>query len=91
MTNIYVSVVRSLTPSHSLNKTTIDIPVLFIQANRDLALLPSMSAHMDQYFKHLTRKEVDANHWVLWEAVEEVNNAIAAWLMEQQVTPLGKL
>jgi hypothetical protein len=50
-----------------------------------------MSAGMDRFFKHLTREQVDANHWALWEAAEEVNNIIAAWLGEQQVTPLEKL
>lgn len=31
---------------------------------------------------HLTRKEVDASHWVLWEKPEAVNEAIAGWIKE---------
>ncbi|KAI9877118.1 MAG: hypothetical protein M1830_004742 [Pleopsidium flavum] len=64
----------------SLEKTTIDIPVLFIQATRDGALPPFMSVNMDKSLPHLTRKEVDANHWALWEAPEKVNGIIKEWL-----------
>ncbi len=64
----------------SLEKTTIDIPVLFIQATRDGALPPAMSFNMEKNLPHLTRKEVEANHWALWEAPEEVNGIVKEWL-----------
>ncbi|MCJ1362533.1 hypothetical protein MMC16_001637 [Acarospora aff. strigata] len=60
----------------SLEKTTIDIPVLFIQATRDGALPPPMSVNMDKSIPDLTRKEVETNHWALWEAPEQVNGII---------------
>jgi len=50
-----------------------------------------MSVGMDRYFKHLTRKEVNAGHWALLEAAEEVNNIVVAWLSEQKITPPEKL
>ncbi|KAI9702574.1 MAG: hypothetical protein M1836_001054 [Candelina mexicana] len=62
----------------------IDIPVLFIQATQDGALPPSLSANMEKFIPSLVRKEVDANHWVLWESPQEVNGILKAWL-EQQV------
>lgn len=67
---------------YSLEKTTIDIPVLFIQATKDGALPPAMSANMDKSLPHLTRREVDTNHWALWEAPEQVNGMIKGWLEE---------
>ena len=65
---------------HRLEKTTIDVPVLFICASKDAALPPAMSANMKQYFPHLTRKEVTASHWALWEKPEEVNKFVKEWL-----------
>ncbi len=64
----------------SLEKTTIDIPVLFIQATKDSALPPAMSVNMDKSLPNLTRKEVETNHWALWEAPEKVNGIIKEWL-----------
>lgn len=61
-------------------KAKIDAPALFITATKDVALPPSMSAGMDQYFTKLTRGEVVASHWALWEATEQVNSHVAEWL-----------
>ncbi|KAL8743496.1 MAG: hypothetical protein Q9184_008104, partial [Pyrenodesmia sp. 2 TL-2023] len=63
-----------------LEKTTIDIPVLFIAANKDTTLPPAMSQGMDKYIPNLTRKSVDAQHWALWEKPDEVNQIICEWL-----------
>ncbi|MCJ1257969.1 hypothetical protein MMC24_005797 [Lignoscripta atroalba] len=63
-----------------LEKSTIEIPVLFIQALRDSALPPAMSAKMGQSIPNLTKKEVDTSHWALWEAPEQVNGMIKEWL-----------
>ncbi|KAL9561376.1 hypothetical protein ACKAV7_014731 [Fusarium commune] len=56
------------------------MPALFLAAARDEALPSSMSEGMDQYFENLTRREVDASHWVLWESPTKVNEQILAWL-----------
>jgi pimeloyl-ACP methyl ester carboxylesterase len=56
------------------------MPALFLAAIRDKALPPSMSEGMDQYFENLTRREVDASHWALWESPAKVNEQILAWL-----------
>jgi len=58
----------------------IEVPVLFIQATRDAALPPSMSAGMEEKLPNLTRKEVDASHWALWQAPDKVNSFIREWL-----------
>ena len=64
----------------SLDRTTIDIPVLFIAASKDAALPPAMSAGMDKFLPQLTRMEVSASHWAPIEKSGEVNVTIKAWL-----------
>ncbi|KAJ3453933.1 hypothetical protein MRS44_018565 [Fusarium solani] len=56
------------------------MPALFLAATRDEELPPSMSDGMDQYFEDLTRGEVEASHWALWESPAEVNKQVSAWL-----------
>jgi len=62
-----------------LHKQTIDIPAMFIQATRDSVLKPEMSAGMNKYVTKLTRREVNAAHWALWERNVEVNGFIGEW------------
>ncbi|KAH6959850.1 Alpha/Beta hydrolase protein [Ilyonectria sp. MPI-CAGE-AT-0026] len=56
------------------------MPAFFLAATRDEALPLSMSDGMDQYFEDLTRGEVEASHWALWESPAEVNEQVSAWL-----------
>ena len=65
-----------------LQNRTIDIPVLFILASRDTALRPEMAVKMNEYIPQLTRQEVNASHWALWETPEEVNKFITQWMGE---------
>ncbi|WYZ40707.1 hypothetical protein EsH8_IV_001048 [Colletotrichum jinshuiense] len=60
--------------------TKVSPPSLFILANKDAALPAAMAAGMEQYFEDLTRGEVTATHWALWEAPEEVNKQIKDWI-----------
>ena len=60
----------------------LEMPALFIAASKDTALPPSMSAGMEAYFTKLSRGEVDASHWALTQAPDEVNGRIGAWLDE---------
>lgn len=53
---------------------------MFISAKKDDALPPAMSKGMDAYFDGLVRREVDANHWALWEASEAVNGYIGEFI-----------
>lgn len=55
-------------------------PAMFITAKKDAALPPAMSRGMDGYFDGLVRREVDANHWALWEASREVNGFIGEFV-----------
>ncbi|TDZ29401.1 Bifunctional epoxide hydrolase 2 [Colletotrichum spinosum] len=55
-------------------------PSLFVLATKDAALPAFMSAGMDKHFADLTRGEVAASHWALWEAPEDVNRQIKEWL-----------
>ncbi|KAF1983059.1 epoxide hydrolase-like protein [Aulographum hederae CBS 113979] len=64
------------------NRKTIDMPSLFIQANRDTVLLPSMAAGMGKFMPQLSRGEVDATHWALWETAQEVNETVKDWLQK---------
>ena len=63
-----------------LAKSTIEVPLLFIQAEKDTALPSSMSTNMENYCSRLTRQSVAADHWALWEAAEQVNGHIRTWL-----------
>jgi soluble epoxide hydrolase/lipid-phosphate phosphatase len=60
-----------------------EMPVLFITASKDAALPPAMSKGMDAWFKSLSRGEVDANHWALWEKPAEVNQYMKEFLMKK--------
>lgn len=60
-----------------------EMPVLFIAGKKDGALPPSMSVGMEKWFRSLTRGEVDASHWALWEKPQEVNRFISEWLVGQ--------
>lgn len=56
--------------------------MLFIQATKDHALPPAMSVGMEHYIPNMTRKSVEASHWVLWEKPVDVNKYIKEWLEE---------
>jgi pimeloyl-ACP methyl ester carboxylesterase len=63
-----------------LKPLKLSMPALFLAATQDDVLPPSMSEGMDQYFENLTRREVDASHWALWQSPAKVNEQIVAWL-----------
>lgn len=56
------------------------IPALFITAINDPALPPSMSEGMEKSFDNLTRGEVEASHWALWQAPDDVNGQLVKWV-----------
>lgn len=60
-----------------------EVPTLFVLATKDDALPPSMSANMDKSFVDLTRGEVEASHWALWEKPLQVNELIRKFLTDQ--------
>jgi pimeloyl-ACP methyl ester carboxylesterase len=62
----------------------LNMPVLFIGATHDIALPPIMSMGMDAVVAEgkLTRREVKASHWALWQAADEVNKYVGEWLGE---------
>ncbi|KAF2971714.1 hypothetical protein GQX73_g1778 [Xylaria multiplex] len=63
-----------------LEKKTIDIPCLFVLASRDTVLTKDLSEGMEDFIPLLTRKEIDAGHFVLVEKPHEVNIALQEWL-----------
>lgn len=63
--------------------TTIRQEVLFVLATRDQALQPFMAERMGERIPNLTRREVQASHWALWEQPEECNRLIGDWLHEK--------
>lgn len=78
--------------TRSLGGTTrIACPVLFIQATKDNVLLPSMSAGMERHIPRLTRRDVAAGHWALWQTPREVNAQLAEWFDGVVFTQAGKL
>ncbi|MCJ1400949.1 hypothetical protein MMC11_004160 [Xylographa trunciseda] len=64
----------------TLERSTVDVPVLFVQALNDGVLTPELSRGMEQYLSKLTRREVAAGHWALWQTPDQVNGMIRAWL-----------
>ena len=62
------------------------MPVLFIQATDDVALPPSLSEGMERFLPNLTRKEVEASHWALWQKPVEVNGMVREWLERMEKT-----
>ncbi|KAF2085250.1 alpha/beta-hydrolase [Saccharata proteae CBS 121410] len=64
----------------NLSETSLQMPVLFIQAERDFVLKPEMSKGMEKHIPQLSRGEVDANHFCLWEKPEEVNRILKEWV-----------
>ncbi|KAM5444208.1 hypothetical protein MferCBS31731_000725 [Microsporum ferrugineum] len=58
---------------------SIDIPILFILATNDTALRPELSRNIDRNLKNLTKGEVVASHWALWQAPEACNALIKRW------------
>ena len=72
-----------LTLCRLLDKKTITVPTLFVQATFDSVLKPEMSKNMEQFLPKLTRGEVPATHWALMQKPEEVNAIIVEWLTAQ--------
>lgn len=59
----------------------IEVPLLFIQALRDLALPPeSMSKSMGNTIPNLTVEQLKTSHWALTEDPKRVNEAISRFL-----------
>lgn len=65
---------------------TLKMEVLFVLAKKDQALQAFMAAKMEQRIPKLTRGEVDAGHWALWERPADCNRLIGEWL-EKKVFP----
>lgn len=58
----------------------VTVPTLVIWGMKDSALLPNQTEGLGAYVSDLTLVEVDAGHFVPWEAPEAVNRAIRDWL-----------
>ena len=69
-----------LTTTSLLDKQTISQPSLFICALKDSVLLPSLASRMGERIPNLSRRDVDASHWALWEKPEDVNKHITEWV-----------
>jgi len=56
------------------------MPALFIQANYDSVLKPSMAAGMDKHFTQLTRADVDAQLFCQVTHPDKINAILKNWL-----------
>ncbi|KAL1979931.1 hypothetical protein VTN96DRAFT_4887 [Rasamsonia emersonii] len=63
-----------------VDRPTIDVPVLFIQALRDSALPPHLGKGMNAFIPQLTVEQVNTSHWALWENPQGVNEILTRWL-----------
>lgn len=66
-----------------MKKLQITQPTLFIGASKDQALPEWMQKGMDGMIPKLTKKTIDAGHWVLWQKPKEVNAILEEWLGER--------
>ncbi|KAF2834398.1 epoxide hydrolase [Patellaria atrata CBS 101060] len=63
-----------------LKSSNIDIPTLYVQAEYDHVLLPSMGRGMGKYLSNLTVRSVPATHWALTQKPQAVNIIIKEWI-----------
>lgn len=61
-------------------KKVIKQPTLFIQALHDNILTPELSKGMERSIPNLTRGEVPASHWALWQTPGQTNAIIKKWI-----------
>jgi soluble epoxide hydrolase/lipid-phosphate phosphatase len=59
------------------------MPFLFITATKDAALPPKLGEGMEKHFRSLTKGQVDASHWALWEKPAEINQYLEEFLVGQ--------
>ena len=64
------------------NFTTIDCPVLFIQATYDSVLTRNLNTHNKMVCTNLTEDEIACGHWMQREKPQEANLAIEKWIRE---------
>jgi pimeloyl-ACP methyl ester carboxylesterase len=61
----------------------ISLPSLMITASRDLMLPPEAAIGMEERIADLTVHEVDAGHWMMWEAPDDASKALIGWLRDK--------
>lgn len=57
-----------------------EIPVLFIGAKYDMAVVPEMTMGQEQYISNLTFRQVETSHWALTEKPELSIAHIDEWI-----------
>ncbi|KAK1768537.1 putative epoxide hydrolase, partial [Phialemonium atrogriseum] len=63
-------------------RTRVAAPALMVVARRDAALPPAMAEGMGAHFDGgLVRGDVDAGHWALWEAPDQVNAYVGEFVV----------
>ena len=78
------------TDAASKDAMKLKMEVLFVLATKDQALQAFMAAKMGERIPKLTRKEVEAGHWALWERPADCNRIIGEWLEEKVFPFLGR-
>jgi pimeloyl-ACP methyl ester carboxylesterase len=73
-----------------LERSAIDIPVLFLWGECDSALGKELTFGTERYVRDLTLRYLpDVSHWVQQEAPETVNALLEAWLTGRRVPFVG--
>ncbi len=69
--------------------TNIDVLSLMISLEDDFFLPPSMTEDMVKTVPDLARMTIpDCSHWAMWNAPEDVNAAMLAWLNQRGFWPV---
>ncbi|KAM0286240.1 hypothetical protein ACHAQH_000967 [Verticillium albo-atrum] len=66
-----------------------EVPCLFVSAAKDIALTPEMAKGMEKHFTDLTSKQVNAGHWALWQAADQINGMLKEWFAEKFEDKVG--
>lgn len=86
--NVFRSIVPRKKPSTEASPVKVRVPTLFIYGELDMAVKPSTVRGVDR-FVDAPYREVripDSGHWVQNEAVEEVNAALKAFLIDEETS-----
>ncbi|KAK9850743.1 hypothetical protein MYU51_011851 [Penicillium brevicompactum] len=71
------------TQQENSDAATIKCPTLFLCATEDICVTPEMTEHIKKSVINLTFKEINANHWILWEEPGVVNEVLREWFRQQ--------
>jgi len=85
--NYYKAVIQDVDLEDALNlpnNCVIEQPCFFAAAHKDYVCTPAQSKPlMEKYAKDLTTVDLSTGHWLQFEAADQLNNELEAWLQKK--------